>query len=180
MFKIFSMRFNARLDMSHHEAPHPFKHAEIGVERVVWQESGGRWWSTCSLLAGAAYRMDICVFIGKNPAWRPCSGTSCTHPSVMIGVTENISHNTAKMNDSGMAEGNICSANISQFKYFRTHADLDIFSCFGMWNSCPKFVRSFQVHPVFLDASKGSSVWTWLHIMLWYLYASERRDIGNN
>jgi hypothetical protein len=26
---------------------------------------------------------------------------------------------------------------------------MDIFSCFGMWNSFPKFVRTFQLHPVY-------------------------------
>jgi hypothetical protein len=24
---------------------------------------------------------------------------------------------------------------------------MDIFSCFGMWNSCPKFVCDFQLQP---------------------------------
>jgi hypothetical protein len=28
----------------------------------------------------------------------------------------------------------------SQIKCFRTHVDMDIFSCFGLSNSCPKFV----------------------------------------
>jgi hypothetical protein len=26
---------------------------------------------------------------------------------------------------------------------------MDIFSCFGMWNSGPKFVRTFQLHPAY-------------------------------
>jgi hypothetical protein len=37
----------------------------------------------------------------------------------------------------------------SQIKCFRRHVDTDIFSCFGMWNSCPKSVRNFQLHPVY-------------------------------
>jgi hypothetical protein len=41
----------------------------------------------------------------------------------------------------------------SQVKRFRTHVDIDIVSCFGMWNSCPEFVRTFQlvVHPVCIE-----------------------------
>jgi hypothetical protein len=42
----------------------------------------------------------------------------------------------------------------SQIKCFWTHVDMDIFSCFGMWNSCPKFVRTFQLHPVCVYISK--------------------------
>jgi hypothetical protein len=34
----------------------------------------------------------------------------------------------------------------SQIKCFRTHVDMDSFSHFGMLNSCPKFVRTFQLH----------------------------------
>jgi hypothetical protein len=30
---------------------------------------------------------------------------------------------------------------------FPTHVDMDIFSSFGMWNSCPEFVHTFQLHP---------------------------------
>jgi hypothetical protein len=36
----------------------------------------------------------------------------------------------------------------SQIKYFWTHIDMDIFYCFGVWNSCPKFVDTFQLHSV--------------------------------
>jgi hypothetical protein len=28
---------------------------------------------------------------------------------------------------------------LSQIRCFRTHVDMNKFSCFGMWNSCPKF-----------------------------------------
>jgi hypothetical protein len=38
----------------------------------------------------------------------------------------------------------------SQIKYFLTHVDADIYSYFGMWNSCQKFVRTFQLHFVYL------------------------------
>jgi hypothetical protein len=37
----------------------------------------------------------------------------------------------------------------SQIKCFRTHVDMDILSCFSVWNSCLKFARNFQLHPVY-------------------------------
>jgi hypothetical protein len=37
----------------------------------------------------------------------------------------------------------------SQIKCFWTHVNIDIFSCFGIWNSCPKFIRTFQLQPVY-------------------------------
>jgi hypothetical protein len=43
-----------------------------------------------------------------------------------------------------------------QMKCFRTHVDINILSCFGMGNSCPKCVRTFQLHPVYET--------TWDHI----------------
>jgi hypothetical protein len=36
----------------------------------------------------------------------------------------------------------------SQIKCFRTYVDMNIVSCFGVWNSCPKFVRTFQLYSV--------------------------------
>jgi hypothetical protein len=38
----------------------------------------------------------------------------------------------------------------SQIKCFWTHVDTDIFSYFGMQNSSPKFVRTFQLQPVYI------------------------------
>jgi hypothetical protein len=37
----------------------------------------------------------------------------------------------------------------SYIKCLRTHVDMDIISCFGMWNSWPKFVHILQLHPVY-------------------------------
>jgi hypothetical protein len=34
----------------------------------------------------------------------------------------------------------------SQIKRFRAHVDMNTFSCFGMWYSCPMFVRTFRLH----------------------------------
>jgi hypothetical protein len=61
----------------------------------------------------------------------------------MIGVTENISHSTAKMCHSNTMHSFWYK---SQIKRFSTHVDMDIFSCFGMWNSYPKFICTFQLH----------------------------------
>jgi hypothetical protein len=36
----------------------------------------------------------------------------------------------------------------SENKCFWTHVDMDIFSCFDMWNSFPEFVCTFQLHSV--------------------------------
>jgi hypothetical protein len=44
----------------------------------------------------------------------------------------------------------ICTLSaVTQIRCFRTQVDMDIVSCFGMWNSCPKFVRTFQLHFVY-------------------------------
>jgi hypothetical protein len=36
----------------------------------------------------------------------------------------------------------------SQMKCFWARVDMDLFSCFGMWNSSRNFVRTFQLHSV--------------------------------
>jgi hypothetical protein len=76
-----------------------------------------------------------------------CAEIRCkdTTPSVMIAVTENISHSTAKMWRSTMMQSFSCN---SQIKCSRTHVHMDIFSYSGMRNSCLKFVHTFQLHPV--------------------------------
>jgi hypothetical protein len=46
---------------------------------------------------------------------------------------------------NGRHFGYFCSFSFnSQFKYFRTHVDMDILYCTDMRNSCSKFVRIFQ------------------------------------
>jgi hypothetical protein len=34
--------------------------------------------------------------------------------------------------------------------------DMNIFSCFAMWNSCPKFVPTFHLHSVYITADRCS------------------------
>jgi hypothetical protein len=100
MLKMYSMRVNARLDTFHHGPTQPFEDA----------------WVVADSLAGIHNAMVKCRFIVNRScvhtgfyvspqvkilriqiwrgAWRPCSGSSSTYPSVMTGVTENISHST--------------------------------------------------------------------------------------
>jgi hypothetical protein len=102
MLKMFVMRFNAHLDTSHHGSPHPYKDAEVvagsltGIHKAMVK---------CLFIVNrTAYtRVSRCPHRQKSRgfkslgAWRSCSGSSSTYPSVMIGVIENISHSTAKM-----------------------------------------------------------------------------------
>jgi hypothetical protein len=45
------------------------------------------------------------------------------------------------------------SAVIRKIKRFRTHFDMDIFSC----NSCPKFVRTFQLHAAYIPVQYSTT-----------------------
>jgi hypothetical protein len=132
------MRFNPHLDTSH-GPPHPFK--DTGV--------------LADILTGIHNTMVKCLFVvnriclykgfSVSPqvkiqriqiwgAWRPCSGSSTTYPSVMIGVIENISHSAAKTCRSTIMHS--FSYN-SQVKCFRTHVDTDIFSLFWCMELVP-------------------------------------------
>jgi hypothetical protein len=42
---------------------------------------------------------------------------------------------------------NYCFSHNSQIKCLRTHVDVHIVARFGLWDSCPKTVRTFQLHP---------------------------------
>jgi hypothetical protein len=127
------------------------------LERYRWQASTMRWWSASSLSKGAAYTKHFrrAQRIQIWRAWRPCSGSSSTNLSVMINVTENTSHSTAKMCRSTIIH--YFSYN-SQIKCFRKHVDMDMFSCLSMWNSFPNLVRAFQLHSV--HKLKGASYLT--------------------
>jgi hypothetical protein len=55
----------------------------------------------------------------KFGAWRQCSGSSSTYPSVMIGVIENISHNMAKICWSTVTHvPHLCSVSGTSFSSF--------------------------------------------------------------
>jgi hypothetical protein len=74
-----------------------------------------------------------------------------TYPSVMIGVTENTSHSTTKMYRGTIILIQYSFSCKSQIKYFRIQTFYGHFSYFGMCNSCSKFVRTFQLHPLSLQ-----------------------------
>jgi hypothetical protein len=44
----------------------------------------------------------------------------------------------------------------SQIKRFRAHAGMNIFCCFVIWDSCPEFVRTFQLHSVYSVLNQDS------------------------
>jgi hypothetical protein len=146
-----SKRFNECLNTSNHGPPHLFKDARVAVDSPT----------------GIHDVMVKCLFVDNRSCmhkgfqvspqvkiqriqiwrvWRPCSGSSSTYPSVMIGVTKNISHSTAKMCSSTIMHS--FSSN-SQIKRFRTHVDVGIF-WFGMRNSWPKHVCIFQLHLLYV------------------------------
>jgi hypothetical protein len=101
---------------------------------IAWQASTMWWWSASSLSSGAAYTRVLRCVQGQK------------YPSVMIAVFENISHNVPKHHHAHIRYSFSCN---SQIKCFRTHVDMDILSSFDMWNSCPSFVRTFQLHSVY-------------------------------
>jgi hypothetical protein len=71
------MRFNARLDTSHHGPPRPFWDAAGAVAASTMR-------CASSLSTGAAYtRVFRCTHIWRG-AWRPCSGFSCLYRPVML------------------------------------------------------------------------------------------------
>jgi hypothetical protein len=60
---------------------------------------------------------------------------------------------------------------ITQVKCFQTHVDVDIFPCVGMWNSCPKFSWTFQLHPVYVIQIQVRMVATH-NMKIWNSYLS--------
>jgi hypothetical protein len=98
-----SMRFNARLDTSHHGPPHPHKDGGVVADSLTGIHST---MVKCLFVVNRSYihkGVQVCPQVKIQRiqiwrwAWRPCSGCSCTYPSVMIGVAENISHSTTKI-----------------------------------------------------------------------------------
>jgi hypothetical protein len=97
-----SMRFNAHLDTSHHGSPHPYKDAGAVADSLTRIHNA---MVKCLFVVNRS-----CIHKGLHlfpqvkiqgiqtwRAWRPCSRSSSTYPSVMRGVTENISHSAALM-----------------------------------------------------------------------------------
>jgi hypothetical protein len=59
----------------------------------------------------------------------------------------------------------------SQIKCYRTHIDMNLFSCFGMWNSCPIFVSTFRLHPgyAYMETSTLIAVNYSFHLIYFFL-----------
>jgi hypothetical protein len=89
-----SMKFCSRLVTSHHGPPHPFKGAGLYANSLKRPFVVNRSCIHKGFQVSPQLKMQR---IQNWRAWRSRNGPSSTCPSVMIGVTENISHSTAKM-----------------------------------------------------------------------------------
>lgn len=95
-------RFNGRLDTSNHGPPHPFRVAGTVADSLTVIHNA---MVKCLFVVNSSciqkgFLVSSQVNIQRIQiwqAWRPCSESSSTYPSVTIGVIENNSHSTAKM-----------------------------------------------------------------------------------
>jgi hypothetical protein len=100
-------RSNARLDTSHHGPQHPFEDAGVVADSLTDIDNAVVKWSfvvSRSCIFKCVY-VSLQVKIQRievRLAWRPRSGSSSTYPLVMLDVTENILHSTAKLRRSTM------------------------------------------------------------------------------
>jgi hypothetical protein len=82
------IRFNLWLDTSQHGSPHQFKDAGVVADNLRGIHNEMMLRCQEELRTQEVLRVPT----GKNPedsnlgAWRPCSVSSSTYPSVMIGV----------------------------------------------------------------------------------------------
>jgi hypothetical protein len=123
------MRFNARLDTSHHGPPHPFKDAGVVADSLTSTNNAMFFF----IVDSSCIHVFLCVSTGKNSGFK--SGehgghASSTYPSVMIGVIEN-PYSRIKMLLSIITHPFSYNSQ-NKNKCFRTHVDMDIFSCFCM------------------------------------------------
>jgi hypothetical protein len=137
-----SMRFNARLDMSHHGPPHPSdRHPKCDGE--------------VPLRCQQELDTQGCLGVptGKNPGDSNVASVEAMQWALLylsIGHDiGNISYSAAKICRSTiMHVQHSCSCK-SQIKYFRTHVDMDISFSFGIWNSCPNFSAHFIYYTLY-------------------------------
>jgi hypothetical protein len=93
-FELFSLRSKARLDASHHGPPHPVKDAGVAADSLKCLFVGNRGCVHKGFQVSPQVQIHgIQVWL----AWRPCSGSSSSYPSVMKRVFENTWHSSAKM-----------------------------------------------------------------------------------
>jgi hypothetical protein len=106
-----SMRFNARLDMSHHGTPHLFRDGGVVADSLTIIHN-----AMCPFVVNRScihkghneFRVSPRVKIQRIQTWRarrPCSGSSSAYLSVMIHVTENMSYSTKSDECGGRAVG---------------------------------------------------------------------------
>jgi hypothetical protein len=82
-----SVRFNARLDTSHHGRTHPLKNGGVFVDGLTGVHDGNGEVSLCGQQELHTQGFSG-VPTGHNPKreCRPCNGSSCTYSSVIINV----------------------------------------------------------------------------------------------
>jgi hypothetical protein len=75
-------------------------------------------------------------------------GTFCVYSSLFEQVLQSMMrHVMSRRTFWAFITDNSFSSK-SQIKCFQTHVDMDILSCFGIWNLCPNFFPAFQLHSV--------------------------------
>jgi Zn-finger nucleic acid-binding protein len=102
VLKMSSVRFNSRLDTPHHGPSHPFKDAGAVADSLpgIHNTMLKCFFVVNRIWIHKGFNVSPQVKIQRIKIWRArrsCSGSSPTHTSVLICVTENISHSTAKM-----------------------------------------------------------------------------------
>jgi hypothetical protein len=127
---------------STHHLVHNICSKTPGQLRLVWHASTVRWSVTWFSVTDAYIRV-LGVPAGPRVTWGSCNGTSSTYPSVMIGVTENISYSTAKTSRS-------TTMNVP-------------YSC----SNCQQYI--FQRPPL---CSSGQSSWLHNEDVLWFLWGT--------
>jgi hypothetical protein len=159
---MFSIRFNARLDTSYHESPHPSKDADVVADSLTDIHSVT---VKCFLVVNrSSYTRNLGVFKSKNPEDSYPAREKVMHWVLLyqsihtIGVTETSRTARLKLITIEWVKEIFVQLQLTNLCFW-IYVDKDIFSCFCMRNSCPNFVRSFQLHPVFISISGGSSVW---------------------
>jgi hypothetical protein len=162
-----SKRFDAHLDTSHRGPRRPFKDAGVVADSLTGIHSA---MVKCLFVVNRSYtHEDFQVFLPvKDPedsnltSVEDMQWSSSAYLSVMIGVTENISHITAKMCRS-MHRYN------SQIKCFRTYHVCWYVYFLLFWYAelvpkvCPHLLITFYVY---INFSKSLKVKTKLHMSL--------------
>jgi hypothetical protein len=95
------MRLNTCLSMSYHGLLNPFKDPWIAAHSL--EVFIVHWWSDSMLWTGSEYTRVLSAPHAEIEStkirrrWGPCSGSSPTSPSVMIGTVEDISNNMVEI-----------------------------------------------------------------------------------